>query len=517
MEIVANDPHEFLTKCLEAHREGDRLRKEGSVHLADEYQATAERGYNTLLNRVPTHASVLRMLALLYQRKNFNGLCINLCIEALKNYALDKVEAERENAPEKNKERFRVIRNWTGETHAIMATALRAEHFREMSEDHYNQAMELAPENAEVIAAVAGLYINDHNPQKVIDLVNRAAKIKPEIEGEESWNLALAHLELGHWVKGFNLYHKGVQDKERLNRNYWASGQTPEWDGTPGKTVVVYGEQGIGDEIMFASCLHEFVGDCKHVIFDCHPRLEKLFARSFPAVEIRPTRKTIPDWAFGRTDIEARLAIGSLPVFYRQKDEHFVGHENYLKADPSRIAFYKERLGPGPNIGLAWQGGTKKTRFDLRSIAPHKLAPLLSQKANFISLNYVPETVPEAKALGLPHWEEAIQDLDEMAALICALDLVITVNQSLVHQAGALGKKCWTLTPYRCAWRYGLEGTKMIWYPSVTQFRQRENEVWAGAIQRLSESLASWLKGQHENDYSRPRPQLGEQELGAGD
>ena len=516
MEIAAVDPHEFLVKCLDAHREGDRLRKEGSVGLANEYREAAEKGYNTLLNRTPTHASALRMLALLYQQRNFNGLCINLCIAALRNYEADKAEAKK-STDGKKEERLSILKNWMAETYAIMGTALRAENYREMAETNFNKAIELAPENAEVMAATAGLYINDHNPQKVIDLIQQAAKLKPGIEEEESWNLALAHLELGHWHQGFELYHKGVKGKERLNKNYWASGQTPEWDGQLGQTVVVYGEQGIGDEIMFASVLPEFIRDCKHVIFDCHPKLWETFKRSFPNIEIYPTRKVMPEWAFSRTDIEARIAIGSLPHFYRHKDSDFWQHDGYIFADPAKIEYYRGRLGPGPNIGIAWQGGTKKTRFDLRSIAPRKLKSILERKANFISLNYIPEAALEARELGIPHWEEIMDDLDARHALMMACDLIITVNQSLVHEAGALGKQCWTLTPYRCAWRYGLEGTKMIWYPSVTQFRQRENEPWSGAIARLAERLASWEQRYAAGNSSGPWSEPLRSEAGAAD
>lgn len=514
MEIKAPTPAEFLQKCIDAHKEETRLRKDGAIGQAEEYRIAAERGYNQFLNREPTNGSALRLLGLMYQQRGFNGLCINLCTIALKNFEIDLREAKL-RTDEHFQHRIDLCTQWISETYATLATAERSENFRDLAVEHYDKAMELCPNHADVIAAAAGLHINDGTPQDCIDLLQRATKISPQIEDEESWNWALAHLELGHWIPGFDLYAKGIKGKERLNRNYWASGQMPEWDGTPDKTVVVYGEQGVGDEIMFASIIPELIRDSKKVIFDCHPRLEKLFRRSFPGVEIQPTRKTSPEWAFDRKDIDARIAIGTLPVIYRRKTQYFKQYEDgYLLADPARVDHYRQRLmrelGSPPHIGLAWQGGGKKTRFDLRSIDPTKFAPILSQNARFISMNYIPETVDEAKDLGIPYWPEAIEDLDEMAALIVALDLVITVNQSLVHQAGALGQNCWTLTPSRPAWRYGIKGSKMIWYPSVTQFRQKMDEPWTGAIQRVADSFKSfvskyaeyrdsWTRTVHEN------------------
>lgn len=448
----------------------------------------AERGYNGLLSQDYKAGMVLTLLAVMDHRRDYKGRAI-----ALLQVAIARLLDWRQNLSEDDKP---TVDKWLRDAYSTMAMAHMGEGRRDEAQHHFEQALRYGDNDPEVMSAFAGLYINDGQPQKCIDLINKARKAGLS-DSDDYWNLALAHLELGHWVEGFKLYHKGIMGKERLNKNYWRSGNTPIWDGEPDQTVVVYGEQGVGDEIMFASCLAEAAQDCKHLIFDCHPRLEALFRRSFPDLEIHGTRKEAElDWAAGRTDIDACIPIGSLPMYYRRRDADFPQHDGYLTPDPDRVAHYRARLaelGPGPYAGIAWEGGVKKSRFDLRSAGLKAMSPLLDLPATWISLHYMPEAADAAAKYGLPHWQEAIDDLDEMAALIAACDFVVSVNQSLVHQAGALGTECHVLTPARPAWRYHVQGEKMVWYPSVRQYRQRFNEEpsWQPAVSRLKETLAS--------------------------
>lgn len=503
-EIDWSTPQTLLDSAREIHRAASKAFKAGNLEAHRTLREKAEVAYNGLVSREYKDAFALVLLAVMDQERNYHGRSI-----ALLQVAVAKLMNWLQKSP-KDKED---IYKWLRDAYCTMAFCHRGEGRRTEAVKAFETALTYGPSDPEILSGFAGLYINDGNPQACIDLVNRAKAIAPN-DIENHWNLALAHLELGHWKIGFDYYHKGVLGKERLNLNYWAQGKTPIWDGTPGQTIVVYGEQGVGDEIMFSSCLPEFIKDCKHVIFDCHPRLEKTFKRSFPGIEIFGTRKERAlGWAEHRTDIEACVAIGSLPMFYRSKDADFKQYEDgYLRADPERVAHFRgilEALGPGPYGGLAWQGGVKKTRFDLRSVPLGKLAPVLALPVKWISLHYMPEAAKAAAKYDLIHWQEVIDDLDEMHALICACDFVVAVNQTLVHQAGALGKKAFVLTPARPAWRYGLEGRKMIWYPSVTQYRQRMEEEpnWEPTIGRLIEDLRIYMKNLNAPSNSGQRTQ----------
>src|SRR6185436_8166228 len=149
----------------------------------------------------------------------------------------------------------------------------------------------------------------------------------------------------------------------------------------------------------------------------------------------------------------------------------------YLKADPQHVARWRERLaalGPGHKVGLSWTGGVPRTRRELRSLSLDQLQPLLAMPGfRFISLQYTAGARDEVEAwrarsgIAVEHWPEAIADYDQTAALVCALDLVVSVCTSLVHLGGALGRPVRVLAPISPEWRYGFAGEAMPWYPSV--------------------------------------------------
>src|SRR5262249_17488100 len=150
----------------------------------------------------------------------------------------------------------------------------------------------------------------------------------------------------------------------------------PFWQGEKGARLVVYGEQGIGDEILFASMLPDLLKDCESVVFECHIKLQKLFANSFPGIDTYPTREdphvTWPVLANGnyRYNFTHKIAIGSLGKFYRPNLESFPATP-YLKPTPQAELHWNEwlaKLPAGPKVGLSWQGGHKKTRIEVRSM-----------------------------------------------------------------------------------------------------------------------------------------------------
>jgi hypothetical protein len=200
------------------------------------------------------------------------------------------------------------------------------------------------------------------------------------------------------------------------------------------------------------------------------------------------------------------VLCGSLPGHFRRTAADFPRHDGYLVPDPQRVAWWKRRVGGGsngPRIGLSWRGGTSQTRTSLRTLRLQELAPLLRiPGASFVSLQYGPSTADEVAALardhGMPivHFPEAIADYDETAALVCALDMVVTVCTSLVHLTGALGQKALVLTPAVAEWRYGIAGDDMPWYPSVRLVRQAPGEPWMEVVERATEDLDRTLRDQ---------------------
>ena len=172
-------------------------------------------------------------------------------------------------------------------------------------------------------------------------------------------------------------------------------------------------------------------------------------------------------------------------------------YTGYLRADPERIGFWRARLdalGPGPKIGISWRGGTAATRTAQRSLGPADLLPLLGfPVGGFVSLQYDADA---AEVAALPtggsavhFWDDALRDYDETAALVCALDLVISVCTAVIHLTGALGRPVWVLVPSIPEWRYGVAGTEMPWYPSARLFRQPPGAAWSVVTREVADAL----------------------------
>lgn len=360
-------------------------------------------------------------------------------------------------------------------------------------------------DKADVYNNLGTIHINAGTPEQGFPIFEKALSLRSD-HPDAHWNRALCNLEMGKYGAGFDEYHWGFKTGTRMMRDY---NGIPFWDGAKGKHIIVWGEQGIGDEILFASMINELVKDSASVVFDCHPRLMKLFKNSFPTVAHYGTRKDASiEWFDRHKEANAKISIGDLGKFYRRDIKDFPKHNGYLKVGEERSEHFKkklQRLGDKPKVGISWTGGYVKTRRDHRSIPLDLWEPILKQDADFISLQYTPEapmtvgSVEDKLGVEIQHWSHIVNadDYHETAALINNLDLIITVNTSIHHLAGALGKKCWTMTPFAKAWRYWSpdEENKIIpWYPSVTQYQQKELYKWEPVINRVARDLKEFLR-----------------------
>jgi tetratricopeptide (TPR) repeat protein len=253
-----------------------------------------------------------------------------------------------------------------------------------------------------------------------------------------------------------------------------------------GVSVLVYEEQGLGDQVMFSSCVPDLVASGAMVTIQCDPRLKALFARSFPGCRVITRNESLP------AGIDYKIAIGSLPGLYRNRLADFPFHQGYLQADSQKVLHWRSKLrslGSGPYIGISWRGGVQVTRQQLRSIPLADWEGLLDGPGQFVSLQYGDcseiESLKRSGRPNLHHWPEAISDYDDTAALVLALDTVVSVCTSVVHLAGALGVKVCVLTPSQPEWRYLYQGDSLPWYPSVRLFRQHANESWQAVMSRL--------------------------------
>lgn len=314
-----------------------------------------------------------------------------------------------------------------------------------------------------------------------IEYSNRALAENPDLV-DAKVNRGMAYLALKRWREGWRDYDANLgKEKNRKEPKY---GDEPRWDGTKGLDIVCYGEQGIGDEISFASCLPDLIRDSKSVTIECDWRTARLFERSFGVKAYGTRYKEDRSWVSGKK-FDARVAMGELPRYYRNKDSDFHGNA-YLTPRPDMALQWKtllDSLGSKPKIGIAWTGGIPKTGQKRRTVTLDTYAPLFKAiDADWVSLQYKdPEGVEEAQEkYGVKihdwDWGTRVKDYDQTVALISQLDLVISVCTSVIHAAGGLGKETWCLVPEVPMWRYLREGSWFPWARSVTLYRQKGRE-----------------------------------------
>jgi Tfp pilus assembly protein PilF len=342
----------------------------------------------------------------------------------------------------------------------------------------FRKAMQLEPDNQASLSNLALIYINRCQPLEALKWIAKAEKAGKEPNWQSQDNKALALLMLKRWKEGWATYRSTAGYHKQRQLRAYNNPEEPMWNGEPG-TVVVYGNQGLGDEIAFASCIPDAMQKAD-VIIDCDHRLAGLFKRSFPQAKVYGTRHAEQrDWDHA---VDYSIPSDCLPSLFRNSEEEFPGTP-YLRADPERRLQWRALFDTfrKPVIGIAWNGGIKSTGSVKRSLTLEDYLPIFkSIDATWVCLEYRPvkdqlvefQRQHGVQILDYPRATRTT-DYDDAAGLVAELDLVISVTTSVIHLAGALGKEVWCLAPSKPRWFYGLEGNPPF-YKSLKMFRQTQ-------------------------------------------
>lgn len=314
------------------------------------------------------------------------------------------------------------------------------------------------------------------------------------------WNRALILLTLGDWARGWPEYEWRFASRMVAPRAHAA----PPWDGTPlaGRTLLVRAEQGAGDTLQFVRCCAAIETQGGEVVLECPPAVHRI-VQSCMGVD-----RVVPHAGPGEADTacDVQVSLLSLPGLLGimpQAEDTPCLHVRYLHAPPAQAARWRAALDalspgggkPGPlRVGLVWAGnpGHKNDRSRSCRLADWDVLGAVPNVALY-SLQKGPA---EAQIGGVPPaWRPVplgplLEDFADTAAAMQALDLVIAVDTSSAHLAGALGVPVWTLLPFSPDWRWMLGREDTPWYPGMRLFRQSAPGDWPAVLARVAQQLA---------------------------
>jgi tetratricopeptide (TPR) repeat protein len=390
-------------------------------------------------------------------------------------------------------ERALILKPHLAEAHYNLGNTRQAQGNLDQAIACYERALLLSPNYAAAHYNLGYVLRELGRPDEALQRYARAVELQPDYY-QARFAQALAQVLTGDFANGWCNYEYRWQstDHDTPLRPY----PQPHWKGEKlaAGSVLIWGEQGIGDEIMFAGLIPDAIRTGNRIVLDCDARLKPLFARSFPEIEVM-TGHTAADVL--EPEVAAHLPIASLPRLYRSSEGTFAGTKSpYLKADPAEVARFRTHYGEDRKlVGLAWHTKAPKTGRK-RSIDLSLLAPLLARPdTRWISLQYGDFDVLEEQAeaacvpILIDRSVDQFTNVDLFAAQIAAMDRVITIDNSTAHLAGALGVPVWLLLPFASDWRWLREREDSPWYPTMRIFRQPRLGDWDSVVESVQKAL----------------------------
>ena len=407
--------------------------------------------------------------------------------------------------------------------------------------DNYQQALKIKPDYADAYYNMGNALKDGGDLNVAIDSYQQALKIKPDY-ADAYYNMGVVFSEYGESESAIQNCDKAIEidpnyqkskflkAKLLLNRHEFETGwplfianrdpvkeptlaaseRAERWKGSclKGKNIQVYAAQGVGDELFYSSCIPDLIRKCPRGIYlECDPRLQALFSRSFPEIVVYGKARTSQlDNVFKSDDaptknyrLDYSVPIDELLYFFRKQIEDFPVRNSFLTPDSKLVKKWVqrlERLGTRKKIGISWLGGSKTIR-DQNSIPLQYWKSLLSVDACFINLQYgdTSEEIAQFSAennIKIYDWKDnnASMDLDNQAALISELDLVISIDNATVQSCVALGTEVWDLFIPSLNFLWMENGTNASpLCPHLRLFKKTHKNTWPSVLIHVEEQL----------------------------
>ena len=317
-----------------------------------------------------------------------------------------------------------------------------------------------------------------------------AIRLRPDY-ADAHLNLAFALLVRGDFAHGLPEY----EWRTRRPAHGMPPLPQPQWDGGPleGRTILIRSEQGLGDGIQFVRYVPLLAARGATVILECLPELRRLFQGAPGVTHVVARGETPPPF-----DLHCPLA--SLPLAFGTRVESIPAATPYLHAEPLGVKEQATRLvieGGTLNVGLVWAGNPDHRNDRKRSLSLAQLSTLSRVRGvRFFSLQKgtPAEQVRTPAGMDLVDAAGDLSDFADTAAVVAALDLVITVDTAVAHLAGAMGRPVWVLLPFAPDWRWLLGREDSPWYPTMRLFRQESPGAWGAVIEWVAGELERLVK-----------------------
>ena len=466
--------------------------------------AQAKTGYEQVLATHPQHFDALHMLGVLATQTQDAEQAVSLIQQAIRinpgvagaHVNLGVALRQLGQLPEAlaSYDQALQLEPQDAQTHTNRGVALRSLHRHSEALESYNTALRWAPQMAEAHYN-RGLVLNDLNLlDDAVQDFDATLALRPSYH-PALWAKALCLLQLGEFAQAWALYPLRWQQDEKEFTSQTLLTSVAKWQpGALASRLLVWPEQGVGDELMFGALLPQAQQLCQHLLVQMDARLIPMFQRGMPGIGFVPKNQKVDEAMY-----DAHLPMGDLAQLFCQEEKSFQAIQPaYVKADTARVEKLRQEINPNgkPLVGISWRSKNLKKGQDRSVPLTDMLRSLNKPGVRFVNLQYGDVAVELAQAhveLGM----EVVQcpsvdnqhDLDGLAALIQACDLVVSADNSTVHLAGALGQAVWVLLPFNADWRWLLGRDDSLWYPSAKLFRQENIGDWQSLLARVSAEL----------------------------
>jgi len=393
----------------------------------------------------------------------------------------------------------------SGEAHNNLGSIYQRQGKLDNAEACFNRALEIDPDYPPVLANLGTVHHRRDQQDRAMGYFRRALEIDPDFPDAHFNVSEVLLLEGGSLAEGWREHEWRWRKREFVGQ--WRDFPSPAWDGSElkGKTVVVWGEQGIGEEILYASMVPDLIERGAKVIFECEPRLVPLCGRSFPQATV-VARETPPVPETADPAADCHTPAGNLGRWLRPHVDDFPERRAFLRADPIHSGRLREKYrkeGDGPIVGVSWFSRNPEIGWD-KTLDLADWAPLLTVPGViFVDLQYGDTSrqrreFQEETGVHIIHDDDVdqLKDLDAFAAQVAAMDLVVSISNTTVHMAGALGVPTWVLLSAVPLWRWFSGRGDSPWYRSARLFRQQESGSWNSVIKAVRSELEEWAEEQ---------------------